>query len=167
MAVVTVIKMAVEETGGSVSQRQGGQGAGVDADGGAIAAAVSACALLGVVASFATGSTAPFSSEGDAPITIGDVMAKQTMSYAAMQKSRADGVAMLQKMTMRPVINVPNARAHLGASWAQVLKCLSEFQRLHMIGTGAKTDNSGSRIGRLCCCVTYGTPTGAEGPLSV
>ena len=42
MAVVTVIKMAVEETGGSVSQRQGGQGAGVDADGGAIAAAVSA-----------------------------------------------------------------------------------------------------------------------------
>ena len=38
----TVIKMAVEETGGSVSQRQGGQGAGVDADGGAIAAAVSA-----------------------------------------------------------------------------------------------------------------------------
>ena len=35
-----------------------------------IAAAVSACALLGVVASFATGSTAPFSSEGDAPITV-------------------------------------------------------------------------------------------------
>ena len=33
-----------------------------------IAAAVSACALLGVVASFATGSTAPFSSEGDARI---------------------------------------------------------------------------------------------------
>ena len=28
----------------------------------------------------------------------------------------------------------------LGSSWAQVLKCLSEFQRLHMIGTGAKTD---------------------------
>ncbi len=28
----------------------------------------------------------------------------------------------------------------LGASWGQVLKCLSEFQRLHMIGTGAKTD---------------------------
>ena len=28
----------------------------------------------------------------------------------------------------------------LAASWAQVLKCLSEFQRLHMIGTGAKTD---------------------------
>ena len=28
----------------------------------------------------------------------------------------------------------------LGAGWAQVLKCLSEFQRLHMIGTGAKTD---------------------------
>lgn len=28
----------------------------------------------------------------------------------------------------------------LGNSWAQVLKCLSEFQRLHMIGTGAKTD---------------------------
>ena len=28
----------------------------------------------------------------------------------------------------------------LGPSWAQVLKCLSEFQRLHMIGTGAKTD---------------------------
>ena len=28
----------------------------------------------------------------------------------------------------------------LGASWAQVLKCLSEFQRLNMIGTGAKTD---------------------------
>ena len=28
----------------------------------------------------------------------------------------------------------------LGQSWAQVLKCLSEFQRLHMIGTGAKTD---------------------------
>eukprot|EP00962_Isochrysis_galbana_P037861 scaffold13315_cov115-Isochrysis_galbana.AAC.6 len=31
---------------------------------------------------------------------------------------------------------------HLGSSWAQVLKCLSEFQRLHMIGTGAKTDAS-------------------------
>jgi len=30
----------------------------------------------------------------------------------------------------------------LGSSWAQVLKCLSEFQRLHMIGTGAKTDAS-------------------------
>lgn len=28
----------------------------------------------------------------------------------------------------------------LGSSWAQVLKCLSEFHRLHMIGTGAKTD---------------------------
>merc|ERR1719454_507441 len=30
----------------------------------------------------------------------------------------------------------------LGQSWGQVLKCLSEFQRLHMIGTGAKTDAS-------------------------
>ena len=29
----------------------------------------------------------------------------------------------------------------LGDSWAQVLKCLSEFQRLHMIGTGAKTSS--------------------------
>merc|ERR1719310_891832 len=29
---------------------------------------------------------------------------------------------------------------HLGASWAPVLKCISECQRLHMIGTGAKTD---------------------------
>ena len=28
----------------------------------------------------------------------------------------------------------------LGSAWGQVLKCLSEFQRLHMIGTGAKTD---------------------------
>ena len=28
----------------------------------------------------------------------------------------------------------------LGPCWGQVLKCLSEFQRLHMIGTGAKTD---------------------------
>jgi len=28
----------------------------------------------------------------------------------------------------------------LGNSWGPVLKCLSEFQRLHMIGTGAKTD---------------------------
>ena len=51
-------------------------------------------------------------------------MAKQTMSYAAMQKSRADGVAMLQKMTMRPVINVPNARARLGASDYE--KCVSQ-----------------------------------------
>ena len=29
---------------------------------------------------------------------------------------------------------------HLGVSWAPVLKCISECQRLHMIGTGAKTD---------------------------
>jgi brefeldin A-inhibited guanine nucleotide-exchange protein len=29
---------------------------------------------------------------------------------------------------------------HLGSSWAPVLKCISEGQRLHMIGTGAKTD---------------------------
>jgi brefeldin A-inhibited guanine nucleotide-exchange protein len=28
----------------------------------------------------------------------------------------------------------------LGASWGPVFKCLSEFQRLYMIGTGAKTD---------------------------
>lgn len=92
-----------------------------------IAGAVSACALLGVVAMFATGSTAPLSSQGDAPITFDDVMAKQTMSYAAMQKSRTEGIAMLQKMTMRPVINVPNARARLGASDYE--KCVAQSSK--------------------------------------
>eukprot|EP00967_Tisochrysis_lutea_P123999 scaffold206989_cov27-Tisochrysis_lutea.AAC.2 len=67
---------------------------------------------------------------------------------------------------------------HLGSSWAQVLKCLSEFQRLHMIGTGAKTDASiffpaarggNSGANGLAAASALASPLGAnssEGPLS-
>jgi len=46
----------------------------------------------------------------------------------------------------------------LGNSWAQVLKCLSEFQRLHMIGTGAKTD------AQLFFPSSSGESNGSNGP---
>ena len=64
-----------------------------------------------------------------------------------MQKSRADGVAMLQKMTMRPVIN-GEARARLGKSdyekcVAPVLQAVREVRgfgrRDQMEGTSSST----------------------------
>ena len=88
-----------------------------------VAGVASACALLGVVAMLATGKTAPLSSQGDARITFDDVLAQQGHSYAALQKSRAEGIAMLQKMNTRRVFNVPGQRAHLGAS--EYEKCVA------------------------------------------
>ena len=43
--------------------------------------------------------------------------------------------------SFKTLVNIALADGnHLGSSWAPVLKCISEGQRLHMIGTGAKTD---------------------------
>lgn len=70
--------------------------------------------------------------ERDAFVTM---LAKYTYleSTRAMARRNVDSFSALVQVAL-------SDGNHLGASWAQILKCLSEFQRLHMIGTGAKRD---------------------------
>ena len=69
-----------------------------------------------------------------------DAFVTMLAKYTYLESTKTMGRRNIE--SFKTLVNLALTRGNsLGASWAQVLKCLSEFQRLHMIGTGAKTDS--------------------------
>ena len=68
-----------------------------------------------------------------------DAFVTMLAKYTYLESMRAMSWRNIESFTTLVHIALTDGNG-LGHSWAQILKCLSEFQRLHMIGTGAKTD---------------------------